>query len=270
MFDLTGKVAIVTGSGKGVGKGIARCLVEAGAKVCLNYAFNSVTAKETLREILDFGGPDCAILVKADVSDLMQAQNMVAETINKWGKIDILVNNAALQRNKNFDEYTEEEFDLVFDVNIGGYLNMMQACISELKKTKGSIILISSIHSEYPGNFDPVYSMSKAGIQMLLREATVEFAQYGIRVNMIQPADVKIEFKSLIDNMPITKNQNNGTNFSYFKNIFSKKEKSHSIYPLGREGLPVDSGYLCVFLASKEAAHLTGAVIRLDGGITLI
>lgn len=262
MFDLTGKIAIVTGSGKGIGKGIARCLIKAGAKVCLNCVSNRAIADETLQEMLALGGEDCAILVQADVSDYAQAEAMVKETVAKWGKVDILVNNAALQKNMDFSEYPEEFYDLLMDINLGGYINMMRACLPYLKETKGNIIFISSVHGKRPTDFDPVYGMTKGGMHMLMREAAVEFAQFGIRVNMIMPAGVQIEFKSgnpaKWKGEPVHKDVDRKTMF-----------EKYPLYALGRTGLPDDSGYLICYMASDEAEHLTGASVRLDGGSML-
>ena len=262
MFDLTGKVAIVTGSGKGIGKGIARCLIKAGAKVCLNCVSNRAIAEETLKEMQALGGEDCAILIQADVSDFEQAQNMVKETVAKWGKLDILVNNAALQKNMDFDEYPEEFYDLLINVNLGGSTNMMRACLPYLKETKGSITMISSVHGKRPTDFDPVYAITKGGMHMLMREAAIEFANYGVRVNMILPAGVKIEFKS--GNPASFKGPERKLDIDN-KMLFEK----YPTYALGRTGLPDDSGYLCVYLASQEAEHITGAAIRADGGSML-
>ncbi len=262
MFDLTGKVAIITGSGKGIGKGIARCFVKAGAKVCLNCVSNRAMADETLKEMQALGGEDCAILVQADVTDYAQAEDMVKQTVAKWGKLDILVNNAALQKNMDFDEYPEEFFDLLINTNLGGYINMMQAALPYLKETKGCICMTSSVHGKRPTDFDPVYAFTKGGMHMLMREAAIEFANYGIRVNMIQPAGVQIEFKS--GNPANFKRPEKDLGIDH-KMLFTK----YPTYALGRTGLPDDDGYLAVYLCSDEAEHITGASVRADGGSML-
>ena len=107
-FDMTGKVFIVTGSGKGIGKGIVRCFVKSGAKCCINCNSNAAMAQETLQEIQAIGGPDCAFVYQADVSDYAQAEAMVKATYERYGRIDGLVNNAALQKQLQLDEYTLE------------------------------------------------------------------------------------------------------------------------------------------------------------------
>ena len=254
-FDLTGKVYIVTGSGKGIGKGIVRCFVKSGAKCCINCNSNAAMAEETLKEIQAIGGEDCAFVYQADVSDPEQAKAMVKATYERFGRIDGLVNNAALQKQWMLGEYPLKDYDLLMHVNLGGYINMMQAVLPYLKETKGSITCISSVHGKRPTDFDPVYAMTKGGMHMLMREAAIEFAKYGVRVNMIMPAGVKIEFKTG-NPRPFQKPRLTPPREYYEK---------YPMYPLGRHGLPEDSGWACVYLASQEAEHISGACLRADG-----
>lgn len=259
-FDMTGKVFIVTGSGKGIGKGIVRCFVKSGAKCCINCNSNAAMAQEALKEIQAIGGPDCAFVYQADVSDFEQAKAMVEATYERYGRIDGLVNNAALQKQYPLDEYSLEDYDLLMHVNLGGYINMMRATLPYLKETRGSITCISSVHGKRPTHFDPVYAMTKGGMHMLMREAAIEFAKYGVRVNMVMPAGVKIEFKTG-NPKPFTKPR-----FQAPREYFTK----YSLYPLGRLGLPDDDGWACVYLASDEAEHITGTCLRADGGCVLL
>ena len=259
-FDLTGKVFIVTGSGKGIGKGIVRCFVKSGAKCCINCNSNAAMAQETLKEIQAIGGPDCAFVYQADVSDYAQAEAMVKATYERYGHIDGLVNNAALQKQLLLDEYTLEDYDLLMHVNLGGYINMMRATLPYLKETRGSITCISSVHGKRPTHFDPVYAMTKGGMHMLMREAAIEFAKYGVRVNMVMPAGVKIEFKTG-NPRPFTKPR---------LQIPREQMMKYPTYPLGRLGLPDDDGWACVYLASEEAEHITGTCLRADGGCMLL
>ena len=254
-FDLTGKVFIVTGSGKGIGKGIVRCFVKAGAKCTINCNSNRAMAEETLKEIQAIGGEDCAFLYQADVSDYAQAEAMAKATYDHFGRIDGLVNNAALQKQWMLDEYPIKDYDLLMHVNLGGYINMMRAVLPYLKETRGSITCISSVHGKRPTDFDPVYAMTKGGMHMLLREAAIEFAKYGVRVNMIMPAGVKIEFKTG-NPRPFQKPRLTPPREYYEK---------YPMYPLGRHGLPEDSGWACVYLVSQEAEHISGACLRADG-----
>ena len=259
-FDLTGKVYIVTGSGKGIGKGIVRCFVKSGAKCCINCNSNAAMAEETLKEIQAIGGEDCAFVYQADVSDPEQAKAMVKATYERFGRIDGLVNNAALQKQWTLGEYPLKDYDLLMHVNLGGYINMMQAVLPYLKETKGSITCISSVHGKRPTDFDPVYAMTKGGMHMLMREAAIEFAKYGVRVNMIMPAGVKIEFKSG-NPRPFPK-----ASFELPQEFYEK----YPAYPLGRIGLPDDDGWACVYLASEEAEHISGASLRADGAAMLL
>jgi glucose 1-dehydrogenase len=270
MFDLSGKVAVVTGSGKGIGAGIAKAFIEAGAKVVLNCNSNRAMADELLAKYHEEYGEDSCILVQADVSDFAQAELLVKGAVDKWGRLDILVNNAALQKNRPFDGYSEENYDLLMNVNLGGYTNMMRAALPELKKTKGNIIMISSVHGKRATDFDPVYAMTKGGMHMLMREAAVEFAQYGIRVNMIQPGWVLIEFKT--GTKPPTEDEIRAMQQKAQKHPHIDRkmlDEKYPLYALGRPGLPKDDAYACVYMASDEAEHLTGASLRLDGGAML-
>jgi glucose 1-dehydrogenase len=263
MFDLSGKVAVVTGSGKGIGAGIAKAFIEAGAKVDLNCNSNRAMADELLAKYHADYGDDSCILVQADVSDFAQAEKLVKAAVDQWGRLDILVNNAALQKERDFDEYPEEFVDLLFNVNLGGYINMMRAALPELKKTKGNITFISSVHGKRATDFDPVYAMTKGGMHMLMREAAVEFAQYGIRVNMIMPGGVRIEFKTGVEARTAQK----ASRHPYIDmRAYHEKYRSMSKIPMG---LPKDSAYACVYMASDEAEHLSGAALRLDGGSML-
>jgi len=158
------------------------------------------------------------------------------------------------------DLYTLDGYDQLMNVNLGGYINMMRACLPYLKETKGSITMISSVHGKRPTHFDPVYAMTKGGMHMLLRESAIEFAQYGIRVNMVMPSGVKIEFKT--GNPPAF----TAPRFNPPMEVM----KQYSLYRLGRIGLPDDSGWACVFLASEEAEHITGTCLRSDGGSMLL
>ncbi len=254
-FDMTGKVFIVTGSGKGIGKGIIRCFVKSGAKCVMNCNSNPAMAQDALKEIQAIGGEDCCILYQADVSDPKQAQAMCKAAYDKWGRIDGLVNNAALQKQWPMDKYPLSDIDLLIRVNLGGYLNMCQAVLPYLKETKGSITFISSVHGKRPTDFDAVYAFTKGGMHMLMRETAIEFAQYGIRVNMIMPSGVKIEFKS-------------GNPQPFPKGSIQLPREYYTdypTYPLGRVGLPDDDGWACVYLASEEAEHVSGACLRVDG-----
>ncbi|WP_337102119.1 SDR family NAD(P)-dependent oxidoreductase [Paenibacillus sp. YIM B09110] len=238
--SLIGKSALVTGAGTGIGKGIACELARRGAKVAIHYNSSDTGAKDTQQRIEELGGQ--CMIVQADIADREQIVRMVDTAAAALGGIDILVNNAALQLNINWFEYTEELYDRVMNVNLKGYWQCMQAVIPDMKQRNfGRIINISSVHGKRPTDFDAVYCMSKGGIKMLGRESAIELARYGITVNTIAPGAIDVgKFKS-------------------------HKEPSRKKFPLGRVGLPEDVASLACYIASDETSFMTGATVRLDG-----
>ncbi|MBO4389416.1 MAG: SDR family NAD(P)-dependent oxidoreductase [Lachnospiraceae bacterium] len=269
-MDLNGKVALITGSGKGIGKGIAKCMLEYGAKVCIHYNSNEELAIQTFNELTADGGE--AILRKADVSDPAQCKALVESVVEHFGKLDILVDNAAMQYNRNLDEYDERRFNYLIDVNLCGYLNMIQYALPYLKETQGVITTISSVHGKRPTDFDPAYSFSKGGIKMLVRETALECMQYGVRINSLLPGGVKIEFKTgekpgeampqIVRTPPKFAD---GFQLPDMRTLFASMPPSK----VRRQGLPKDLGYACVFLSSPLAEHITGAAIRVEAAAML-
>jgi len=248
-----GTVALVTGGGKGVGAGIARALCQAGARVCIGYHSSEALAQKTLDDILSRGGE--AFLYKADVSDRSQVRAMVEATANRYGKIDALVNNAAMQLNRFIRDYDADTFRWLWDINIGGYWRAAQECLPHLKRSAvPRIVNISSIHGKRPGVFDPGYSMTKGAIRMFTREAALEFAAYGITVNAIDLGACKIESK---------------TGQYAYKVYWPKEARENSMMPLSKISAPEDVGALVLYLISPEAGMMTGSGIRLDAGSML-
>lgn len=252
---LKNRVAVVTGGGKGVGAGISRQLAAEGVKVMIAYNSNPDMAQKHAQSLRDAGG--IADTCKVDVTDRAQVDALMRHTAEVFGGIDILVNNAAWQPNLDIDEYTEQQYDDIMRTNLGGYFRCTQSALPYLKKSDmGRVIMISSVHGKRPGDFDVCYSMTKGGIKMLVREAAIELAQYGITVNAILPGGVKIEFKS---------------GFSApFKRSRVQRERRYAWAPLGRICVPDDVGNLVVFLSSKAGEYLTGTSIRMDGGSMLM
>ncbi|MFX3634591.1 MAG: SDR family NAD(P)-dependent oxidoreductase [Candidatus Pristimantibacillus sp.] len=244
--SLLGKSALVTGAGTGIGKCIAFELARRGAKVAIHYNSSDAGAKDTQHRIEEFGG--LCLTVQADVSDRGQIVHMVDTTAAELGGIDILVNNAALQLNIHWFEYTEELYDRIMNINLMGYWQCMQAVIPYMKKRNfGRIINISSVHGKRPTDFDPVYCMSKGGIKMLGREGAIELAHYGITVNTIAPGAIDVgKFRT------------------------SHSEPNRKKFPLGRVGLPADVASLACYIASDETSFMTGSTIRVDGAGMLI
>lgn len=261
-MSIAGKVALVTGAGTGIGKGVAIELARRGALVAVHYNQSDAGALHTKQQIDEFGGD--AILVQANVAVKEEINQMLRTVVNHYGGIDILVNNAALQLNYNFFDYDEASFDRMMNINLKGYWQCIQAVIPHMKKKHfGRIINMSSVHSKRPTDFDAVYSMTKGGIRMLGRESAIELAQYGITVNTIEPGAVDVGKQSARESKPIMTAED----------IAKLKKTTRSIrdkFPLGRVGRPLDVAQLVCFIASDESEFMTGSAIRLDGGSMLL
>jgi glucose 1-dehydrogenase len=257
MGNLAGKIALVTGAGTGIGQGIAVALAERGARVAVHYHSSADGAKETLRRIGAIGGD--AFIVQGNVANKDEIDRMTAAVADRYGGIDILVNNAALQLNRDLPDYTPEDFDRVMNVNLKGYWQCIQSALPYMKnRPNGRVILISSVHAKRPTDFDPVYAMSKGGIKMLAREAAIELARYGITVNVVEPGAVLVA-RTAPKQTEMTEEERKA-----FEARFRKK------FPLGRIGLPKDVASLVCYIASDETEYLSGAAIRLDGANMLL
>jgi len=253
MDDFKGKTVLVTGGNKGVGKGVALEFARRGANLAIGYNQNPEMARRTLAEL---NGLTRAIAVQADLSMPEGCEKLANETIDNFGGVDILINNAAMQTQYSLLESSYDILKSILDVNLRAAFLMMKHTHAYLKRSgEGRIILISSVHGKRATDFDCAYAVSKGALEMLMREAAVEFAADRITVNAIAPAAVDIEGKTGAPR------------------AFTLKDtgaRRMSLYPLGRRGLPSDVAYLACFLASKEACHITGATYRIDGGAMLL
>lgn len=258
-MSLQDKVVLVTGAGTGIGRGISVEFARRKARVGINYHLTDEQARETLRLVEDAGS--VGLPVHADVSNPQQVREMVREVAHHYGRIDILVNNAATQPNMGLIAYEEAAYEEVMRVNLLGYFHCIQAVIPIMKAMgQGRIINISSVHGKRPTDFDAVYAMTKGGIKMLARESAIELAKYGITVNTIEPGaiDAGPKFGKPRPIVPADKVTDEG------------RWRSQRKFPLGRVGLPSDIARLACFLASDEAEFITGASIRADGGSMLL
>jgi len=260
-MSVAGKIAVVTGAGTGIGKGVAIELARRGAKVAVHYNASEAGALDTLEKIRAVGGD--AFVVKANVAVKAEIDGMVRETADRYGGVDILVNNAALQLNENF-EHSDETYDLMMNINLKGYWQCIQA-VTPYMKTKGAgrIVNIASVHSKRPTDFDTVYAMTKGGIKMLTREAAIELAKYGITVNQIEPGAVdvgKVRKKEMKPFVPP----------EYAERAEQEKKDIRWKFPMGRVGVPADVASLVCYIASDETEFMTGSAIRLDGGSMLL
>lgn len=259
-MNLSGKTAIVTGAGTGIGQGVAVELGARGVKVAVHYNSSAAGAEETLRRIEAAGGE--GLLVQADVARKADIDRMTERVADRFGGIDILVCNAALQLNCPFFDYDEAKFDRMMAINLKGYWQCMQAAVPHMKrKRRGRIILISSVHGKRPGEFDAVYSMTKGGIRMLARESAIELARWGITVNMIEPGAVDVG--------KFTRPSYTQEEAEQIRRV-NPRDKFLMKFPLGRIGQPADIAKMVCFLASDDSAYMNGSAVRMDGGSMLL
>ncbi len=241
-MKLKNKVAIVTGAAQGIGKGIALALAKEGANVIVSDIRD---AKEVVKEIESFNVK--AMFIKVDISKRQEVEKMVEMVLKKFGKIDVLVNNAGVYPFKTLTEMEEEDWDKVLDINLKGTFNCTKAVLPTMIKNKGgNIINISSIAALVGFQNLTHYSASKAGIIGFTKASALELAQYGIRVNVIAPGGIET---------PTTKNMIN-------KNFVDS-------LPIKRIGKPKDIANAVIFLASEDSSYITGQCIVIDGGYTL-
>jgi NAD(P)-dependent dehydrogenase (short-subunit alcohol dehydrogenase family) len=243
--SLTGKFALVTGSSKGVGKGIALELARAGCDVAVNYNRDETGAHATVDEIVRLGRR--AIAVAADVSQSAQVEKMLQETLQAFGRLDILVNNAGIQTWKSLLDLTEAEWDRVLATNLKGSFLCTQQAARHMQAKGGAIINIGSGCNKWPFLNLVDYTASKGGLEMFTKVAAVELGPKGIRVNCVAPGAIEIER---------TKQE-----LPDYAGMWSR------LTPLGRIGTPRDVGLAVVFLASEAASFITGQTIWVDGGL---
>lgn len=251
MFDLTGKMALVTGASRGIGRGIALSLAKAGADVAVNYVGNLEKANQTAQEILNLGRK--AIVVKADVSKKVEVEAMVNEVISQMGKLDVLINNAGILSLVPFLSLPEEEWDRVIDTNLKGQFLVAQVVANNMVKARisGSIINISSIASGQIGIGGPNlthYCAAKGGVIALTESMAIELGPQNIRVNAIAPGAIDTDMIATFK-----------TNEQFMQGAMAR-------LAIKRLGTPEDIGAMAVFLASDEAGYCTGATFYVDGG----
>ncbi len=252
-YPTEGRTALITGGGKGVGAGVVKVLAAHGIRCCINCNTHPEMAENTLRAVEEAGGE--GFVHQADVTDQAQLDEMVQAIISRWGRLDILVNNAAMQPNLFIDQYTAEKLERLWNINIGGYFHAVRTCLPYLRQSEcGRIVNISSIHGKRPTCFDAGYAMTKGAIRMFTRELALELYADGITVNAIDLGGCEIEFKT--GNAPIT--------------AHPPKECFNPRLTRFRMVKPTDVGNLVCYLCSPEASAITGDGIRLDRGLVLI
>jgi NAD(P)-dependent dehydrogenase (short-subunit alcohol dehydrogenase family) len=250
LFDLTGETAVVTGGGQGIGQAIAMALAEAGADIVVAQRRLEV-AEETAQMVTKLGRK--ALALKCDVSKESDVENLVKTTMQKFGKLDIMVNNAGVAYHTPTTEMTDAEWQQVIGINLSGvFYGMKHAAREMLKKNKGSIINISSICGLIAVRPQPQihYDASKGGVISATRRCAVEWATQGVRVNTIAPGYVRTP---LLD-----------------PDLGPGKigETWVKMTPMGRVGELWEMKGAALFLASKASTYMTGSVVVIDGGYT--
>ena len=246
---LEGKVAVVTGSGSGIGQAIAERLAQEGADCVIDYRDHPEEAQATLDKIQSAGGK--GIMVQADVTILTDTANLIEQAWQQLGSCDILVNNAGIEKAADFCDVTEADYDAVLDVNLKGAFFLTQAFVRRLRDARkpGSIINISSVHEDMVFPHFSTYCASKGAMRMLMRDLAVELGPLGITVNNIAPGAINTPINaSLLQNKP-------------------KLDALLANIPLGRLGKPEEVAGLAAFLASDDAAYVTGSTYFIDGGL---
>lgn len=247
-MSLAGKVALVTGASKGIGEGIARQLAAAGASVVVNYASSRERALKIVSDIEARGGK--AVAIKADVTSAADIKFLFAETHKTFGSLDILVNNAGYFAFGPFQEFTEEEVLKHYKINVFAPILAIQEALNYFHPNGGSIINISSIVATHPKPNGAVYASTKAALDSLTLNLAHELGPRGIRVNSVLPGPTITPGVSALG-------------------LFEGESGKHLIAatPLGRLGQPEDIARVVSFLASDEAAWITGESLRAAGGV---
>ncbi len=248
---LTGKNALVTGSSRGIGRGIAIRFAQEGANVAINYVGSVHAAEETLQQVTSYGVR--GVILPADVGHVVEVQRLIAAAVEALGPLDILVNNAGIERHAPFWDVSEADYDKVIDVNLKGTFFATQAMVRHLRDTGrgGRIVNISSVHEDLPFPNFAAYCASKGGLRMLTRNLAVELGPLGIAVNNIAPGAIETPINTTL------------------LNDAKKLSALLMQIPSGRLGQPEDVAGLAAFLASDEASYVTGSTFFVDGGLSV-
>ena len=247
-LDLTGKVALVTGGSRGIGKAIALAFASKGAKVAITFAHSSSSAEQVTKEIIELGSD--ALSIQANSSDFNRANEVVDEVVQKWGKIDILVNNAGITKDGLILRMTEDQWDQVIETNLKGIFNYSKAVARPMMKHRGgSIINMGSIVGLTGNAGQSNYAASKAGLVGFTKSYAKELASRNVRANVVAPGYILTDMTDALDE----------------KVLEGIKEAT----PLGRAGNVDEVAAACLFLASDLSSYITGEVIRVDGGMAI-
>lgn len=247
-MSLEGKVAVVTGGAKGIGKEIVKQLASKGVKVVINYNTSSEQAESLQKECASLG--ESVHIVQANVGKFEEAEKLINEAVSTYGKIDILVNNAGITKDNLILRMSEEDFDQVIETNLKGAWNLSKVASKYMAKQKyGKIINITSVSGMMGNAGQTNYAASKAGLIGLTMSLAREFARRNITVNAIAPGFIETDMTAKLNEETV----------NYFLNQI----------PMNRLGKTEDIAKMCLFLASDASNYITGQVFRVDGGLIM-
>lgn len=245
MNKLIGKVAVITGSSRGIGRAIAIEFAKEGASIVINYSKDEKGAEKTLEMVKQIGVS--AIIVKSDISSYQEGKELIDKTVFHFGKLDILVNNAAVSTVGIFLDSNKESIDAMINTNLTGQIYLTKHALKYLLESKGKVINISSMWGEVGASCEVLYSASKGGINLFTKALAKEVAPSGIRVNAIAPGVIDTTMNSFLSE--------------------NERIELEEEIPLGRFGRAEEVAKTAVFLAGDDSSYITGQVIRVDGSI---
>ncbi len=247
-MTLVGKVALVTGGSRGIGRAVALKLAENGADVAINYAGNTAAAEEVKAAVEKLGRR--AMLVQGSVADTDGVQAIVNQVVKKLGRLDILINNAGITRDGLLMRMKEADWDAVLETNLKGVFNCSKAVMRTMMKQKsGRIVNMASVVGEMGNAGQANYAAAKAGVIGFTKSLAKEVASRGITVNAVAPGFIATDMTKVLTD--------------------DQKAEMAKTIPLGRAGQPEDVANAVLFLVSDEAAYITGQVLNVDGGMVM-
>jgi NAD(P)-dependent dehydrogenase (short-subunit alcohol dehydrogenase family) len=250
--ELKGKVAIVTGAGSGIGRATANLFAKEGAFVCV-ADISEENGKKTVNAISQVHGAKSAFFVKTDVGTEENVRNMIESTVNQFGKLDIIFNNAGMYEWNSVENIPTEEWDRIIAVNLRGAFLGTRYAVPHLKKTRGVIVNTSSSLGVAGATESAAYCASKHGIVGLTKASALDLAKYGIRVNCICPGSIDTAMQA--------------KEFERASDPSKMRKAYDEIYPVGRIGKPEEVAQLVLFLAGDRSSFITGTAHLIDGGL---
>jgi glucose 1-dehydrogenase len=249
MGKFSNKTVLITGSGRGIGRAIAIKFGQEGANVVVNDLHDDENAAETIKQVQATGAK--AVFLQADISKVANVQTLLNQSVAAFGSLDILINNAGVEIHAPFWEVTEQQYDIVMNVNLKGMFFLTQAFVQYVKANNrpGVIVNNSSVHEELPFPNFTAYCASKGAMQMVMRNLAVELAPFNIRINNVAPGAIKTPINSDLLSKP---------------ELMSAVQNNISLH---RFGEPEDVANTMAFLASDDAKYVTGSTYYVDGGL---